>query len=228
VKVSGTATLNAPAEQVWAALNDPSVLVRTIPGCERLETVGTDHYRMTVMAGVASIKGAYLGDVQLADHVPYSAFTLKASGAGAPGTVNADVKVTLDEQADGTTVLSYAADAVVGGTVGGVGQRVLTGVAKKLAGEFFQAVNAQLDGVPAVAEPAADSAPAPAVAPSLPAAPGPEQAPAPSVYTRPPDAGRAGRNVTVDVRNQLPGAVVGAVIALIGVLIGWRIARRPR
>ena len=60
-----------------------AVLVRTIPGCERLETVGQDQYRMTVTAGVASIKGTYLGDVALADHVPYSAFTLRASGSGA-------------------------------------------------------------------------------------------------------------------------------------------------
>jgi carbon monoxide dehydrogenase subunit G len=230
VKVSGTATLNAPAERVWAALNDPAVLVRTIPGCERLEPVGTDRYRMTVTAGVASIRGTYLGDVELADHVPYSAFTLKASGAGAPGTVSADVKVTLDEQGDGTTVLSYAADAVVGGTVGGVGQRVLGGVAKKLAGEFFQAVNDQLDGVPA-AEPVAAAAGPVAAAPPEPAlaaaTPPPAPPPAPPVFTRPPDARRSGRNVTVDVRDQLPGAVVGAVIALVGVLIGWRIARRP-
>ena len=40
VKVSGTATLHAPREKVWAALNDPAVLVRTIPGCQQLEEVG--------------------------------------------------------------------------------------------------------------------------------------------------------------------------------------------
>ena len=79
MKVSGTATLNAPPERVWAALNDPAVLVRTIPGCEQLEAVGTDRYRMTVTAGIASIKGSYLGDVELADHEPFTAFTLRAS-----------------------------------------------------------------------------------------------------------------------------------------------------
>jgi len=225
VKVSGTATLNAPAERVWAALNDPAVLVAAIPGCEQLETVGTDRYRMTVTAGVASIKGTYLGDVELADHEPYSAFTLRASGSGAPGTVTADVKVILDQQPDGSTVLSYVADAVVGGTVGGVGQRVLGGVAKKLAGEFFQAVNAQLDGapLPAAAGPVA-AGPIQAEPPAPVAA---AAHPAPTVFTRPPAERAAGaRNVTVDVRNQLPGALVGALIALAGVLIGWRIARR--
>jgi carbon monoxide dehydrogenase subunit G len=247
VKVNGTANLNAPAEQVWAALNDPAVLVRTIPGCEQLETIAADHYRMTVTAGVASIRGSYLGDVRLADHVPPSAFTLRASGAGAPGTVSADVRVTLDEQGDGSTLLSYAADAVVGGTIGGVGQRVLGGVARKLAGEFFQNVNLELTtpeaaadasgaSMPAGGEPAAEKpaggepatgAAAGAVAMGPPSAVAPAAAApsAPTVFTRPAQAA-GGRAVSVDVRDQLPAALVGALIALVGVLVGWRIARR--
>src|SRR6185437_4009799 len=100
-----TATLHAPAERVWAALNDPAILVRTIPGCEQLETVGPDKYRMTITAGVASIKGTYLGDVELTDPQPPNSFVLKASGTGAPGTVNADVTVRLEETGGGTTKL---------------------------------------------------------------------------------------------------------------------------
>jgi len=80
MKVRGTATLQAPAERVWAALNDPAVLVQTIPGCEQLEAVGPDRYRMTITAGVASIKGTYLGDVELADPQPPEAFTLRRPG----------------------------------------------------------------------------------------------------------------------------------------------------
>jgi len=234
VKVNGTALLNATPERVWAALNDPAVLVATIPGCQRLETVGPDRYRMTVTAGVASIKGTYQGDVALADHDPYRAFTLTASGAGAPGTVSADVRVSLDGRDDGTTLLRYDADAVVGGTVGGVGQRVLAGVARRMAGEFFTAVDGHLTGGPAVSEPA-DAAPAvPATGPApvstaltgaAPVSTAPDAA-EPAVYTRP-GAPVAARNVQVDVRNPLPAALVGAVIALVGVLVGWRIGRRP-
>ena len=57
MKFTGDATLNAPVEKVWDALLDPSVLVRTIPGCERLEATGENAYAMTVTAGVAAIKG---------------------------------------------------------------------------------------------------------------------------------------------------------------------------
>jgi carbon monoxide dehydrogenase subunit G len=221
VKVSGTATLHATPDQVYAALNDPGVLVRTIPGCEQLEALGPQRYRMTVTAGVASIKGSYLGDVELADGVPPSAFTLKASGSGAPGTVSAEVQVRLDATDDGT-LLTYAADAVVGGAVGGVGQRVLTGVARRTAGEFFAAVDAVLlDGGPAAAAAAAPEAPADAAVPAAGAAPA--DAAVGRVFTRP--GGPARRAGGPDVRSQLGGVLLGAAIALVGVWLGFRIGR---
>lgn len=234
MKINGTATLAAPPDQVWAALNDPAVLVRTIPGCEQLETVGPDRYRMTVTAGVASIKGTYLGDVALTDPQPPSGFTLRASGSGAPGTVSADVKVTLEDGGDGTTVLRYDADAVVGGAVGGVGQRVLTGVAKKTAGEFFRAVDAALSQASAPEASGVAAVPGQAEPPAVEAA-----GAAPStadvarvvegVYRRPAAAGPAGgANPRFDLRNQLLGVLVGAAVALIGVWVGARLGARRR
>jgi carbon monoxide dehydrogenase subunit G len=146
MKVSGEAVLHAPVEKVWTALNDPAVLVRTIPGCERLETSGPDTYRMVVTAGVASIKGTYSGQVALTDRQEPNSFLMIASGAGGPGTVSTEVRVSLAELADGSTRLSYDADAVIGGAVAGVGQRMLVGVAKKMAGQFFQSVDDVLTG----------------------------------------------------------------------------------
>ncbi len=205
MKVSGNATLNASPARVWAALNDPAVLVRTIPGCERLEEVARDSYRMTVTAGVASIKGTYAGDVQLTDLQEPHAFVLKASGSGGPGTVSADVKVRLADGGDGTTVLTYDADAIVGGMIGGVGQRILSGVAKKTAAEFFQAVDDVLTG-PAVAAPAVST---------------PAVAGAPAVFEAPV------RTPAAMGGDFLKGAVFGAAVALLGALVGgWAAGRR--
>jgi len=146
MRIAGTATLHAPVETVYQALRDPAVLVRTIPGCERLEEVGEDAYAMTVTAGVASVRGTYAGDVRLTDHRAPHGFVLRASGSGTPGTVSADVVVDLSPGQDGTTQLSYNADAAVGGMLGGVGQRLLTTVAKRTAEEFFSAVDEFLTG----------------------------------------------------------------------------------
>lgn len=157
MKVSGTSQLNADRAAVWRALNDPAVLVRTIPGCQRLEATGDGVYKMTIAAGVGAIKGVYDGEVRLHDQQEPGSFRMHAEGAGAPGTIGADVVVTLERGADDGTELTYDAEATVGGMIGGVGQRMLTGVSKRMAAEFFGNVDTALasaaagrtEGVPA-------------------------------------------------------------------------------
>jgi carbon monoxide dehydrogenase subunit G len=212
MKLSGEARLTAPVAEVYAALQDPAVLVRTLPGCEQLEQTGPDSYRATLTAGVASIKGRFNGEVRLADHEAPHAFTMHASGAGAPGTVNAVARVTLADGDGGGTLLRYDADATIGGVIGGVGQRMLTGVARKTAAEFFGAVDAVLAGGPAPASPS----------PVAVAAPGPPSAAAaPAVWTAPAVAVDPARQ---RARDLLVGAVFGAVVALLGVLVGAIVA----
>lgn len=216
MKVTGSATLHAPREKVWAALNDPAVLVRTIPGCQQLEEVGPDGYRMTITAGVASIKGTYTGDVALTDPQEPGAFTLRASGAGAPGTVTANVRVTLTEDG-GDTRLDYDADAVVGGMIGGVGQRVLSGVAKKTAGEFFRAVDDVLTGKAAtVPAPRGEGDSEAAVAASADGRPG--------VFTAPAST----RRTPFAREDFLWGVLAGSAIALAGALVGGLLGRQGR
>jgi uncharacterized protein len=211
MKISGTAALNAPVDQVWAALNDPAVLARTLPGCQELREVGPDAYRMTITAGVASIKGTYEGEVALIEQNPPGSFVLRASGAGAPGTVGADVRFSLTESATGGTDLGYEADAVVGGVIGGVGQRMLTGVGKKMAGQFFAAVDADIAGVRPVAVEHAAGLSAVGVA-----------AGSPITYA----GARAGGRAPFQGRDFLYGTLTGAAIALAGVVAGILAGRR--
>jgi len=212
MKVSGDALLHAPVDKVWSALNDPAVLVRTIPGCERLEASGPDAYKMVVTAGVASIKGTYTGEVTLCEQQQPDSFLMKASGAGGPGTVSTEVRVTLADAGDGSTRLTYDADAVIGGAVAGVGQRMLIGVTKKTAGEFFKSVDDVLTGkAQPVTVPEAVPAGAPAAEPGVFVAP-----------SKPSKAGIGGAGGD----GFLTGAVLGAAIALVGVLVGGLLGRR--
>lgn len=226
MKVTGQAVLNASRDEVWRALNDPAVLVSTIPGCQRLETIGPDAYRMTLTAGVASIKGVYQGEVRLTDQQPLNTFVLKAAGSGSPGTVSASVVVSLEETAESTTTLTYEADAIVGGMIGGVGQRMLTGVAKKTAGDFFTAVDDVLTGkthAPAGPDPAAEQPPdnpgaaGAAAAVDTSASPAVFEAPgAMAALSAPPGGGF------------LAGALVGVGASLLGALVGGWLAGRRR
>ena len=146
MKIIGNAQFAAEPSVVWQALNDPAVLVRCIPGCQRLEALGDDAYAMTVAAGVGSIKGVYDGQVRLTDQQHPGSFRMHAQGAGAAGTIGADVLVTLEESVTAARSVTYDADAVVGGMIGGVGQRMLVGVSKRMAAEFFGNVESALTG----------------------------------------------------------------------------------
>lgn len=218
MKVSGNAVLRAEVGRVFEALTDPVALAAAIPGCERLELVAPDVYDMVVTVGVGSIKGTYKGRVELADRAAPRSFTLRASGAGAPGTVSAECRMLLVDEADGRTRVEYDADAVIGGVVGGVGQRMLGGVARKLAGQFFTGMDGVLvrevapSASPAQAHTSEATAPeagryAPVAAPGLPAAT--------------PSAG--GGAVTV-----MAAALAGGVAALSGVVLGWAMGRSAR
>jgi carbon monoxide dehydrogenase subunit G len=213
VNLDGSAVLHGDPERVWSVITDPAVLARTIPGVESLEQVGDDEYKMNVTVGVGAIRGTYAGDVRLSDQQRPSSYVMHASGAGGPGNVRATVTINLEPHAEGTA-LTYSADAVVGGPVAGVGQRMISGVAKRMAGQFFKAIDDELTGK---AVPVAAAAPAAGVAPAA-AAPG-----APQVF-----AGRAAAAgaVPADVRTLALAAVGGAVLTLIGVLVGYRLGRR--
>ncbi|MGO9081092.1 MAG: SRPBCC family protein [Streptosporangiaceae bacterium] len=234
MKISGAATVHAPASQVWAALTDPAVLVATIPGCERLEQTGPDRYALTVTAGVAAIQGTYAGEFSLSDRVEPVSLQLTASGSGSPGTVRSTVAVRLDAAADGATELRYDADAQIGGMIAGVGQRMLASVAKRMAGEFFASVDDVLAGravpgqagpgqaVPGQAVPAQRGPGQPVPGQGAPAAQPVPAAAAPAAYLAPPRAAAAGPQA----RGFLLGVLAGGMVALAGVAVGARIGGR--
>jgi len=204
MKISGADTIDFPVATVWDALLDPQVLVSTIPGCERLEATGDNAYAMTVTAGVASIRGTYSGSCALSDLQPHESLVMNLQGSGAPGTIGATVDVRFEEVGEGVTRISYEADAVVGGMVGGVGQRMLTGVSKRMAKEFFSNVATSIAGPRTPAEDAGSAA-------------------ASGVFTAPPRAGAIGSQ-----DDFLKGVAVGAGLVLLGVAAGTVLAGRRR
>jgi hypothetical protein len=202
---------------VWSVITDPAVLARTIPGCESLERVGDDEYKMNVSVGVGAIRGTYAGEVKLSDQQRPASYVMHASGAGAPGNARATVTINLEPADGGTTTLTYSADAVIGGPVAGVGQRMITGVAKRMAGQFFTAIDNELSGTVTPI----------AAAPSAAAAGGPVGVGAPGDGLRV-FAGRAAAPAGIggDVQTLALGALGGALLTLLGVLVGYRLSRR--
>jgi carbon monoxide dehydrogenase subunit G len=237
MKIAGQTHLDASPEQVWEAIHDPAVLARCLPGCESLTQTGEHQYDMTVTAGVAAVKGTYDGTVALHDPEPPGAFTMRAHGVGSPGTVDADVRVVLSPGADGGTDLSYDADAALGGMIGGVGQRMLTSASKKMAGQFFLAVDQHLSGEGVAPAALLAEAPGPVGEAARVAEPGglgatgaPDRAPVgtPATGVGTVYPGRTAYREPGErrMRDFALGVAVGGLVAIAGVIVGGVIGGR--
>jgi len=143
MKVEGTYTLPAPRDKVWALLNDPAVLERATPGIKKLDPEGDDRYKATIEVGIGPVKGAYDGKVSITDKVPPERMTLRVEGGGKPGTIRATGELRLEERG-GQTVVNYTGDAQITGLIASVGHRLIGGVAKQMASEFFKALEREL------------------------------------------------------------------------------------
>ena len=143
MKIEGTHELSAPRGRVFAALVDPAVLQRCIPGCERLERTGENAYATTLRAGVGSIKGLFQGNVRLEDVRAPEHYRIVVDGKGQPGFLKGSGELELEEREGGRTLVRYAGDVQVGGTIAGVGQRMIQGAAKMMASQFFTALEAE-------------------------------------------------------------------------------------
>lgn len=136
MKLEGSYDVSAPRQKVWDAFLDPRQLKKAIPGCEKLEALGDDEFKATLKIGVAAVKGTFEGKVRLSDKKKPDSYRLAAEGSGGPGFMKADTVITLTDIEGGTRV-SYSADVQVGGLIAGVGQRMLGGVSKMMADQFF-------------------------------------------------------------------------------------------
>jgi len=99
------------------------------------------------------VKAKFAGKLLLADLNPPNSYTLSFEGSGgAAGFGKGGAQVALAPEGAGTK-LSYKANAQVGGKLAQVGSRLIDGVARKMADEFFNRFNEKLVGpAPAAAE----------------------------------------------------------------------------
>jgi carbon monoxide dehydrogenase subunit G len=161
MRMSAEQRLPAPAESIWAALNDIETLRRCIPGCERVERRDDGHLLAAVRAKVGPMSAAFTGTIALSDLDPPRSYTISGKGqAGAAGFAQGSARVRL--LPDGAeTVLRYDVEATVGGKLAQVGSRLIDAAARKFADDFFQRF-ATAVGTPTpstVAEPLAAASP---------------------------------------------------------------------
>jgi carbon monoxide dehydrogenase subunit G len=164
MEMKGEQLIAAPRSAVWASLNDPDVLRESIPGCEELVKQSDTEFAAVVNAKVGPVSARFKGKVTLSDISPGRSYTISGEGqGGVAGFAKGGAQVSLGDEGEQTR-LSYAVTAQVGGKLAQIGSRLIDGVARKMADDFFARFNQAVvrrAGLPGAAPP-----PAPIPAPS--------------------------------------------------------------
>ena len=146
MEVSASYLFDAPAAAVWAALTDPAVLQRCMPGCESLETVGEGEYRAVVNLGLGLIRGRYQAQIAIRDAQPPQSYRLVVEGSGSLGFARGAAAVTLTESA-GKTTAQVVSQGQAGGPAARVGQRMMESAARGMLDQFFSNLQAEVNRV---------------------------------------------------------------------------------
>ena len=151
--LTGEYRIPASREKVWAALNDDEILKQCIDGCQELKKESDTEFSARVTAKVGPVKAKFSGKVTLSELDPPNGYTISGEGqGGVAGFAKGGATVKLTE--DGAdTILNYSAKAEVGGKLASVGSRLIEGVAKKTADDFFGKFSGIVGGDVAEAEP---------------------------------------------------------------------------
>ena len=130
-------------QDVWTALHDVRILTKVIPGCKSMTPLGDNRYAVKLSLGVAAVRGDYEGLVKVTDDRPLAHYVIEGDGKGAPGFVKLRMDCWFERQSAGT-LMRWQCDATVGGLIASIGGKVLSGVCKYMAQQFFKSFKEEL------------------------------------------------------------------------------------
>ena len=149
MEMTGEQLVPLPQQATWEALNDTQILKACVPGCETLEKISDNQYQLTMTSRIGPVSARFKGVMTLQDVDAPNGYTMVFEGqGGVAGFAKGQATVTLEPAGDATR-LSYAVKAMVGGKIAQLGARLIDGVARKLADQFFNCFNERASNPPA-------------------------------------------------------------------------------
>jgi len=142
MKIEGTETLHAPRDRVWALLDDPQALASCTPGMQELRPTGPDEFEAVLSIGIAAVRGTYKGKLRITERTPPERYAVQVEGSSGAGFVRAVGVRELEDQGAQTGV-RWSGEVQVGGALT-LGSRMIPGIARMLAGQFFQCLDRKL------------------------------------------------------------------------------------
>ncbi len=144
MEFSGSQTIAAPIEKVWAFLLDVDKVAACAPGFQSVEELGEEHWKAVVAVGLGAVKAKFTLDVTRPEMQEPERMVVKGRGK-APGSavdMSGDMRLTAVDAEQ--TRMNWTAIVNVSGTIASVGARLLQGTAERLTGQFFNCLKEKL------------------------------------------------------------------------------------
>lgn len=152
MEISGSHKVRAPRQQVFQALLNPEVLKNSIPGCESAEFVDLPtgrQLKVIVSPSIPGLKGPFTVFLQTGEVVVPSRVTLIAEPTSSVGSIKATCVTDLTDDAAGTTLLNYNANATMEGKIAAIPDMIIKGGVKSALDQFFKNFEKQVSSIPA-------------------------------------------------------------------------------
>lgn len=143
MQLEGNNIIQATPEVIFAALQDPDMLAKCVPGVKKLEVESQGIFKTTLEVAIGPVKGTFNGKVSVLDMVFNQALTLKVEMRAPVGIASAIGRVTLHPE-DNQTRVHWSGEPQLGGMIASVGARLIGGVAKAQADLFFAKLEQEL------------------------------------------------------------------------------------
>jgi carbon monoxide dehydrogenase subunit G len=144
MEIIGQQLIPQAQDKTWNAICDPAVLKICIPGCDSMIKNSDSEFDLTMSARVGPVSAKFKSKITLTNvDAPNSYMLIFEGQGGVAGFAKGQAEVRLTTEGTSTR-LEYTAKATIGGKLAQVGSRLVDGVAKKLAEQFFTAFNKHL------------------------------------------------------------------------------------
>jgi carbon monoxide dehydrogenase subunit G len=143
MKISGSCLLDAPREQVYAAIYDPGALLAIIPGCQEIRQVGPGEYHGQISLRLPAVVGVYQTVMRVLEAQPPCSSQFEGQVDGTLGTIKGKACFTLIDQG-AQTRMDYQGEGQITGSLARLNTRFTEGLAKTLIDQGLAQLNKQL------------------------------------------------------------------------------------
>lgn len=130
MRYEGEVRIRASAARAYDFITRPASIITVIPDVVESKVVDGEHFEVKARAGVGPIRGLIGFSFAIVGKEDGRRATLAGRGKGMQSTVDLTLTMTVEDSQEGC-VARWVAEAQVGGTMAGIGARLIGGIAEQ-------------------------------------------------------------------------------------------------